>query len=248
MPRGYTTSAQVAAYLGATFDATQTAACDDLIEALEAHLDRTLRYRWLAPAGPVLHAGPLYGPTLSLVWAPLQAVSSVTVRAAPVGSTVYPLVAGTDYAVLDASEAILRVERGWDGGYPPRDVVTDQPFLTGDKDASHVEVSYTQPTGQAPPPDVTLASTQSVAAWMAPLLPSSQLGGTGAGGTAAALGAGIKSFQVGQELRVEYAQPSTSSSGGGGVAAVQAVAPLPAAAVALLVPYGYPTGSGPVYA
>jgi hypothetical protein len=175
--------------------------------------------------------------------APLALVQSVTVRAAPAGSPAQTLTADVDYRIVDAARAVLRVEVGWDGSpVPPYDVVTDRPVYDCG-DPSRVAVVYTQPAAVAPPADVGLASTQSVAAWFAPLLPADQA----AGSTTAALAAGIKRYSLGQEESAEYFGPqdasSGSSAGTGGLPA-----PIPAAAAALLAPYGYPRGRGLVFA
>jgi hypothetical protein len=173
--------------------------------------------------------------------APLALVQSVTVRAAPAGSPAQVLTQDVDYRIVDSARAILRVEVGWEGApVPPYDVVTDRPaYPCGDP--SRVTVVYTQPAAQAPPADVGLASTQTVAAWFAPLLPAGQATG---GGTAA-LASGIRRYSIGQELTVEYADGSSGASGAaGGVLP----APIPAPAAALLAPYGYPRGRGLVFA
>jgi hypothetical protein len=174
--------------------------------------------------------------------APLALVTSVSVRAAAVGSPAQVLTQDVEYRILDARRALLRVEVGWGGlPVPPYDVVTDRPVYDCG-DPSRVAVVYTQPTGEAPPADVGFASTQAVAAWFAPLLPAGQT----TGGGAVAVASGIKRYTVGQELTVEYADSASTASGGaaGGGAPV----PLPAAAVALLAPYGYPRGRGLVFA
>jgi hypothetical protein len=174
--------------------------------------------------------------------APLALVQSVTVRAAPAGSPAQTLTANVDYRIVDPDRAVLRVEVGWDGApVPPYDVVTDRPvYATGDP--SRVAVVYTQPSLEAPPADVAFASTQAVAAWFAPLLPAGQA----TGGGAVAVASGIKRYQVGGELTVEFADSASTSSGGAAGGGVPA--PLPAAAAALLAPYGYPRGRGLVFA
>jgi hypothetical protein len=158
----------------------------------------------------------------------VQAVSSVAVVGPAVGSTPSVLAPGVGYAVVDADRGVLRVEGGWSWPEP-----------------ASVQVVYTQPVGQPPPADVTLAATIAVAAWFGPTLPSGTVSG-GAGALVAAA-SGVKSYQVGGELRVEFADAastsSASSAGGAGLSG-----PLPPAAVGLLVPYGYPPGGGLVFA
>jgi hypothetical protein len=174
--------------------------------------------------------------------APLALVTSVTVRAAAVGSPAYALTQDVEYRVLDLRRALLRVEVGWTGAaVPPYDIVTDRPVYDCG-DPSRVAVVYTQPAGEAPPGDVGLAATQSVAAWFAPLLPAGQA----TGGGAVAVASGIKRYTVGQELTVEFADSGSTASGG--ASGGGAPAPLPASAVALLAPYGYPRGRGLVFA
>jgi hypothetical protein len=179
-----------------------------------------------------MHAAPLYGPTLRLPVAPLAEVTSVTVSGPMVSSVPIALQAGVGYAIQDAATATLTLGGS---GYPiPR--------------PTRVSVVYTQPAGDPVPADVFEACTRTVAAWLAPTLPSSAM--SDAGGAIAAAAAGVKSYQVGQELRVEYADRAAASGGGsaGGASAGAVPSPLPADAAALLAPYGYPPVSTGVFA
>jgi hypothetical protein len=203
--------------------------CDERITALEAHLDGTLRYRWLVPGPTVVHDAPLYPPQVLLGVAPLAAVTSVVVRSPRIGDEPTTLELGVGYEVQSAPDAILRVwpSSSW-SWWPQRRIV----------------VTYTQPTLEPVPTDVALASIWTVAAWMVSSLPAGAF--TGGASTTAAAASGIKRYTVGQELTVEFADSASTSSGG--AAGGGAPAPLPDDAVALLAPYGYPTAGFPVFA
>lgn len=167
------------------------------------------------------HAGPLYGPSVWLPVLPVGSVTTVAVRAPAVGSPPTALVVDQGYALVDAAEGLLWVS-GYAGACP-------FPY--------RIDVDYALDPLVPVPADVELAVRRTVALWMAPTLPAGAATSSGVG-MAVAAAAGVKSYQVGSELRVEFADTASSSSGTDAGAGLPGA--VPAEAAAAFVPYGYP--------
>lgn len=144
--KGYTTNADVAAYLGTTFTGAQPALCDAMIGAAEDFIDATTGRAWAVPAVVnELHYG-IEGQILQTRQAPISAVTAISARSI-YGGAEWAL-AGTDYEIADASRGIILLPL-----WPSYD---------------RVSVSYTVvPTVDA---SIVLAAKMLAAFWMRPAL------------------------------------------------------------------------------
>lgn len=150
MAKGYCVHSDVAALLGLTFTTAQEAACDALIAAAEAYIDRGTHRAWLV--GPI--TGERYNlksPTLYLKSRPVTSVQSVQTRTQAVGDTLYTAIAGVDYELFDANLGQINFSGGYSG---PRAVAL---------------VSYTPNLGTVPA-DIAHAAALIVANTMTPML------------------------------------------------------------------------------
>lgn len=210
--RGYTTPALVAAQLGVAFTPEQATAVDALIAAAEVAIDRYVGRAWLVPSpvGPETHR--LRGDRLTLVSYPVTAVTVAEARSAAIGAAWRPLVAGTDYELLDSQRGLVSV-RCW----PSYDVVVNTTSYPAE---SLARFTYTVPQPLAVPLDVGRAATLTVADWAA-----------GLAGTGAAAVGGASRVSVAQgDVVLEYPDSATA-------AAAEGVPPIPPLAASLLRSY-----------
>lgn len=175
IPRGYTTKAAVAAYLGATFSAGQNTQCDALIIRAESRIDRMTRRAWLTGAltdeiCTVRKNADLLGQVFTQNY-PIATVQGVKVRS----------------IAFDATDTTLTLNSTTDG-YQVRDLDTGLILMPGSYKGYICRVSYTA-VGTLPD-DLALAVEQLVSHWMqAALQPDTQ---------------NIQSYSVGQDLSVTY--------------------------------------------
>jgi hypothetical protein len=189
VPKGYCTAAQVAAVLGVEATPAFVEAAEARIEAAEDAIDRYTGRAWLvpSPATGERHRAGRDG----VVWldrTPMLAVTAVSARPAQVGGLSTVLVDGTDYELADATDGVLLVRSGVLGQYLSVDYTHENPL-------------------PVPPVVAQVCLEMSVRATVASSVGSSS-------GTAGALAAGIKSYSVGQELQVTFADTAASGSAG----------------------------------
>lgn len=167
--RGYTSVERVEHHTGRTFTDGQRAECSLLLPVAEAWIDGYCRRTWgtttpltgevhrlSAPTWPagtgavdVVYDLSWYPPlSVRLTVRPVASVSAVSVRTSAPGSVPQPLVAGTQYELLDPDTGLLSVASGYAGWL--------------------VLVDYTPAVPVDP--RVELAATKLVAAWMRPAL------------------------------------------------------------------------------
>lgn len=145
--KGYTNKADVAKYLGRTFNADEQAICDEAIEAAEEVIDGKISFpyavggtqtaRFISPSSAIMQVRA----------ADISAISAVRVYSAFTAAAV-SLVANTDYHVQNLAAGLL--------------------YIPGYRDYYLVEVDYT--TTIAVPKRVKLAANMIVAHWMRPIL------------------------------------------------------------------------------
>lgn len=175
----YALAADVATELGRTLTGPQTTQATDLIASAQAVIDAYCRRTFEASTLITDELHLVEGPYLYLDQAPIASVSSVKVRSTGIGSALTTLVAGTGYEVLSAADGVISLSPGYD-------VVSS---LGEDLTGMYALVTYTPAV--TVPADIKRATVLLVAGWMQ---------GSLDGGMA-----GVKRFQVGGELTVEYA-------------------------------------------
>lgn len=189
-PKGYCTAAQVAAVLGVA-DPTPafTAAAEARIAAAEDAIDRYTGRAWLVPSPATAETHRVgRDPRVWLDRTPMLAVTTARTRYPEVGAATTTLVAATDYELADPAHGVLLLRSG----------------LTG----SVLVVDYTHEDPLPVPPVVAQVCLEMSARSM-------MAAAAGAGsGTAQAVAAGVKSYSVGQELSVTFADAASGSSGG----------------------------------
>lgn len=147
MPKGYTTKAELAKFLGRTFDANQDDIADLCIGAAEIVIDRKTSVKFLesTPQTKTIYQPP--SPLVQLFTnGPISAVSAVGYTL--FGGTSFPMIAGTHYEVRDLERGILWVP------YP--------------SDYYKIDITYT-PTATAPD-NIKLVANILAAHWMRPIL------------------------------------------------------------------------------
>lgn len=192
-PRGYTTSEDVAAYMGRTFTYVQAQVCDGLIEAAEQFIDAETGRRWMVSITDEVYHRP--GQDVFLRSTPVVSVQAVKLWESQALTT---LVSLTDYEVRDLKTGWLHLLRGliYDVvRFSPDEVVR----------ADEVWVSYTpQATVDRV---IELAAKKLAAAWM----PATDASGVSAS-------SGIKSYSVGGgDLSVTYQDAASLAAAAQGV-------------------------------
>ncbi len=144
--KGYTTIAEVAAYLGLTLSAAQEAEATSLILKAEAHVDRKTGRVWKV-ATVTAEQHDLEGPSVFLRTVPVSSITSIvgTLDSSPLETA---LTADVDYWLLDPVAGELHVEC-W-------------------KSYDRIEVTYA--SNSSIPEELGLAATMLVAHWLTPAL------------------------------------------------------------------------------
>jgi hypothetical protein len=151
----YCTAADVADFIGITFDSAQEAHAVRLIERAEGIVDLETDRAWLTGllTDEVYYRAAYRLGHLYLRYAPVASVTTLKGRAA-LGETETTLVVDTDYEVMDLTGGLVRLL------YPAS--------------YDRVRVTYT-PVATVPAP-ITQATAELVAAWMQPRLRPDTLG------------------------------------------------------------------------
>lgn len=174
---------KVGDYLGRTLTAQEYAQAAQLVPAVETYIDRCTGRSWLqaSPVTNELHSITGRSAYLYLDQTPVTAITSITTRRDPLDTgTVIP---STDYTLVDPVKGLVYLPLLW---WPS--------YYYG----WQALVTYTH-GGPALPADLALAATMLAAHWL-----QSHIDGS------AGVGPGIKSYSVGQELSVTYADSSSS--------------------------------------
>lgn len=112
--KGYCQPTDVANLLGRTLTTSQTSEATTLIAATESYIDRETRRAWIVP--PITaERYDLRGRTLYLRWRPVTSIQQLQGRSDAVGDTLYTLVSGTDYELLDPNLGEVLVSWGFYG-------------------------------------------------------------------------------------------------------------------------------------
>lgn len=107
MSKGYTSAADVAAFMGVTFTAAQESLAELMIGAAEAWIDDAIKHAWLE-TGPITEV--FYSPQkpyLRVAKPPIVSVTSLSYLSYPGCLTPYTFTADQDYFVQDLAEGII---------------------------------------------------------------------------------------------------------------------------------------------
>lgn len=170
----YTDAASVAAFLGVTLTAGQTAEATTEAAAASVTIDRRTGRSW-GSTPPTTITGEqhtLTGPSLYLRQPPVSAITLVTMRWQWAGAPLLTLLAGTDYELVDATLGIVVMRRSYDPiAGAELDVLRDDVYGRLDR---IISVDYT--SSQGPPADIKRAATLLVAVSLYTTLTASRVG------------------------------------------------------------------------
>lgn len=186
MPKGYCDALKIGDYLGLTLTPQQYAQATQLVPAVEAYIDRCTGRAWLAPSPVTDELHVIRGPVIYLNNRPVTTLTSVTVALG--WPDAFSSWASPTTLVADSQYLLVDPTRG-------------EVWLTPSYHGYAARITYTH-GGPALPADLALAATMLGAHWL-------QRHIDGASG----VGPGIKSYSVGQELSVTYADSSSSDPG-----------------------------------
>ena len=199
----YTTVDRVAFRAGVTLTEPQEAEAEELIGAAEAFINDRTGATWEPAGGPVRETQRVYSQRLRLHQPPVAAITSVALRRATPGYAPVVL-AASEYELAEPELGVLLLPAYWGASGLAGGVWgTWWPPGAG----AFVTVEYERAAtgdGETVDPRVALAATDLVVYWLQPVLGGSAGGGSGGG---ASLPAGaIKSYSVGGDLQVTYAE------------------------------------------
>lgn len=197
----YTTLARIELRAGVDLSAEQEAEATELIGAAERFIDDRTGTTWEPAAATVRETQRVYSQRLRLRQPPVESVTSVALRRATPGYEAVVL-APSEYELAEPALGVLLLPASWGASGLAGGVWgTWWPPGAG----AFVTVEYERAAtgdGLTVDPRVTLAATDLVVYWLQPVLGS----GGGATGGGAALPAGtIKSYSVGGDLQVAFA-------------------------------------------
>jgi len=233
----YTTSADIALYLGVTFTPEQQAAADAVATAVTLYIDRYVGRSWQAtsPVSGEAHAivPPVPGDRgrparVFLAHVPAVAVTAVTIRGSAPAATETVLTAD-QFELLDPEHGVVTLVTWWSPWYP--DQLPVAPWLAPPYGDALALVDYT--FGAAVPADVALAAQMIGAAEMA-----RQIAVQSSSASVAAHPelAGLSSIAVGRN-DLAITRTDTSAATVGGAAAGAELAPVGSTARTILDSY-----------
>jgi hypothetical protein len=198
----YTTLERVELRAGVDLSAEQEAEATALIGAAEAFIDDRTGTTWGPAGGSVRETQRVYSQRLRLRQPPVASITSVALRRATPGYAPVALGA-SEYELAEPEAGVLLLPAYWGVSDLAGGVwATWHPPGAG----AFVTVEYERAAagdGLTVDPRVSLAATELVVYWLQPVLG----GAAGATGGAASLPAGaIKSYSVGGDLRVDFAE------------------------------------------
>lgn len=157
--KGYTTAANVAAFLGLTFTSGQTSQATALVSIAEDVIDTWTRRGWLLPQIEA-EQHDLLTDHIYLDNAPVTSVDLVQARTRQIGDPWVTLTALSDYELINVKKGDLQISYGWSGGSDP------MLFGTGYGYPFSYLLAVTYTPNLPVPGDIAQAATQMVAHWM----------------------------------------------------------------------------------